>query len=72
MISHSPRPTWPESSRGIAVGDHQQATKHRQGRCRRLGGDIGAPKSSQSLAATTAGVRATTSAPRPASIIVMP
>ena len=30
--------------------------------------DIGAPKSSQSAAATTAGVSATTSAPRPASI----
>jgi hypothetical protein len=35
-------------------------------------GDIGAPNNSQSPVATTAGVSATTSAPRPASSIFKP
>ncbi|WP_291991404.1 hypothetical protein [Candidatus Accumulibacter sp. ACC007] len=44
----------------MAIGDHQQAAEGSQADAERLVGDIGAPNSSQSLAAISAGVSATT------------
>jgi hypothetical protein len=73
MISHSPRPTSPVSNRrGSPLVTTSRQPNMASTMPAALLGDIGAPKRSQSLAATTAGVRATTSAPRPASIILRP